>query len=474
MNLKRKLAGLAVAAVVALAAPAFADDAAEIKALREQIEALDQKVRALERKRELEVEEATVKSKNAPQISIGQNGFALRSADTNFVIRFRGLVQLDSRTFINDNPSSLGNDGFFLRRARLIFEGTVFRDFDFALVPEFGGIGTPSILDAYLSYRYAPELQLRAGKFKQPVGLERLQSDNWTFFVERGFPSQLTADRDLGLMLHGDVGDGLLTYAAGVFNGIGDNRSAGGLILDDQKHFAGRVFVQPFLHGDVKALRGLGVGIGGSFGNAKTAAGLPANGGYLSDALQPWFSYLSGTGTNANVTAYGQQWRIAPQASWYFGPFGLIGEYTISSQELRRTEGPTAAPTVDLRSVKNTAWQVAAGWVLTGEDSSPKGVTPRRNFDPRSGAWGAWELVARYGVLDVDDAVFAGARPFANPANSASKDTGWGVGLNWYLNRNLRASLDYFHDEFEGGKTGTNPVTKQNENALVSRIQLAF
>src|SRR6266498_888787 len=47
----------------------------DIKALREQIEALDQKVRVLERQRELDAEDATAKAKDVPQVSIGQNGF---------------------------------------------------------------------------------------------------------------------------------------------------------------------------------------------------------------------------------------------------------------------------------------------------------------------------------------------------------------------------------------------------------------
>src|SRR5207244_10680653 len=117
-------------------------------------------------------------------VSIGQNVFAFSSADTNFVLKIRGVLQVDSRTFLDDNPNATGNDGFLLRRARPIIEGTVFRDFDFQFIPDFGGNST-QIFDAWLNYRYRPGLQLKLGKFKSPIGLEQLQADVNLSFNER-------------------------------------------------------------------------------------------------------------------------------------------------------------------------------------------------------------------------------------------------------------------------------------------------
>ena len=75
-------------------------------------------------------------------LSAGVNGFAFRSADTNFVPALHGLVQADARSFSKDNPYSQANGGFLLRRARPIFTGTIYRDFDFMVAPDFG---VPSI-----------------------------------------------------------------------------------------------------------------------------------------------------------------------------------------------------------------------------------------------------------------------------------------------------------------------------------------
>ena len=40
--------------------------------------------------------------KAAASISAGASGFAFRSADSNFVVRLRGLLQLDSRWYVDD------------------------------------------------------------------------------------------------------------------------------------------------------------------------------------------------------------------------------------------------------------------------------------------------------------------------------------------------------------------------------------
>ena len=456
------------------------DETAEtIKALKKQIEELDQRVRILDRKSELDKEASAELARSAPTMSSDGRGFTLQSADTNFVLKLRGLLQLDSRTYVNDGGIK-NNDSFVLRRARPIIEGTVFRDFDFLFVPDFGTSASsstatvPSILDVYLNYRYRPELQLRVGKFKTPVGLEQLQSDSQGYFIERGHPTQLTPNRDLGVQLHGEVAGGVFNYAVGVFNGVGDNRSSSNSDFDDEKAVAGRLFFHPFQRTDLASLKGLGLGAGASYGNSEGASGLPNNNGFFSDGVEQWFTYTTGAGTNANVTADGAHWRITPQGYWYYGPLGLLGEYVISAQKLRRASGPTATPTVDFLTARNTAWQIEAGWVLTGEDASYKGVSPKKNFDPHHGGWGAFELVGRYGVLDVDNDVFKGSRPFASAATSATKARAWGVGLNWYLNKNVRLALNYFQTDFAGGDKGSNPVTQRNEKAFLTRVQLAF
>jgi phosphate-selective porin OprO/OprP len=461
MKRKYLLVGTLIAGGLAGGQPARADATSDaINDLKQQIQALDQKVRVLERQKELDAETSEAKAKETPKITIGNSGFSAASADTNFVFQLHGLVQVDNRTFFNDrdnhNHSTVGNDTFLLRRARPIFSGTLYKDFDFMFVPDFGG-SSVQIFDAYLNYRYAPWLQVRAGKYKVPVGLEQLQSDPVTYFNERALPTALVPNRDIGFQLWGEVAGGRLSYAAGVFNGVGDGRSTPNSDFEDHREFAGRLFAQPFKGTKLTALQNLGFGVGGSWGTASASAtGLPS--AFLTDGQQTFFSYTNG------VVANGQHWRVSPQGYYYWGPFGLLGEYVISDQEVSK-----GAASADLQ---NTAWQIAAGWVLTGEDASYTGVNPRKPFDPRANHWGALQLVARYADLDVDDKAFP---VFANPASSASGAKAWAVGLNWYLNKNIRVNTSFSRTTFEGKINPTvATVARQPEEVVFTRVQLAF
>ena len=437
------------------------DQGDELKRLKQQLQELDQKVRILERSKELEAETAEAKAKTLPTVNLGANGFSLQSADTNFVLAFHGVLQVDNRTFFHDGGIS-GNDGFLLRRARPILQGTLFRDFDFLFVPDFGG-STAQIFDASMNYRYEPWLQLKAGKFKTPIGLEQLQADVNLTFNERSLVTDLVPNRDVGFQLWGDVAGGLLSYAAGVFNGVGDARNSSNVDFEDHRAFAGRLFAQPFKNSDTAALKGFGLGLAGSFGNTSSnATGLPNNNGFGTEGQQAFFAYTNG------VVANGDHWRLSPQGYYYYGPFGLLGEYAISNQRVSR--GPTFA------HLEHTAWQVTASYMLTGEDATYGSVAPKRPFDLSGGGWGAWQLVGRYGELDVDDKTFPA---FANPAASASGAQAWSVGLNWYLNKNLRVSTSYSRTDFDGGgqatgTTGPAAVTRQPEQVWFTRLQLAF
>ena len=488
MKLPRWIATAAILGLTLPVLPAVADDQAElIKQLLQRIDSLEKKVNTLEhqagtatngaaatvpaerftqleqqlkvlgRQNELAAEAAAEKAKTASALSIGPNGFQFRSADTNFVLKIKGLAQLDSRWYFNDGGVN-NNDSFILRRARLIAEGTFYRDFEYQFVPEFGG-SSPSILDANVSYKYDSWLQVKAGKFKSPVGLEQLQSDAQMLFIERAFPSQLTPNRDLGVQLSGDLLEGRLSYAAGVFNGAGDGRNGGNADVEDEKEFAGRLFAQPFINGDKEWLKGLGFGVGGSIGNEEGADLTPNNAGFSTDGQQKWFSYKSG------VIADGEHWRLSPQAYYYAGPVGLLAEYAVSNQQLR---AGTNSATFKFAGVQNTGWQIAASYVLTGETPSYKGVTPRHNLSFADGTWGALELVARYSQLDVDGDAFP---TYADAASNPHRAHAYAVGVNYYPNRVFRASVQYTLTDFDGGSGSGH---KHSENALLTRFQISF
>jgi phosphate-selective porin OprO and OprP len=429
----------------------------DIEYLKQQIHVLEGKVDALEHQQRAQPA-PQVAAKPSAGLTVGSDGLNFRSANSNFVAGLHAWVQVDSRTFFQDEHTP-GIDGFLLRRARLIFTGTLFHDFDYNLTPEFAG-SAPQILDAYLNYHYRPEFQVEMGKFKPPVGLEALEPDIYTFFNERSVVSDLAPYRDIGAELHGDVLGGVFSYAGGIFNGLPDlTTTTINANYENDLAFGCRIFVSPFKQTTIAPLKGFGAGISGSYEYDHTnaaAAGLTP--GYTTDGQQKFFTYASTTSPD------GPHWRISPQGYYYWGPLGIMGEYIISDQRVEKTTAPIA--TGDMH---NSAWEISGGWVLTGEKDSYQGVTPRHPFSIENGGWGAWQIVGRYARLNVDDAAFP---TFASVTASASRAEAWSVGLNWYLNTNLRANLSFSRTTFDGGSA--NSATQKPEEVLFTRVQLAF
>jgi phosphate-selective porin OprO/OprP len=429
----------------------------EISDLREQLRLLEQKILVLERKEELKEEDLTAKAKTAPKVTVTDRNVSLASGDGANSLRLRGLIQLDHRWFFGDD-STLVNNSFVLRRARIIVEGTFAKQFSYQIVPEFGG-ANPAIVDANFTWTLAPEFGLKFGRFKAPVGLELLQSDSWTFFNERSAVSLLVPNRDLGIVAQGDLFDGKLNYTAGIIGGVADGANTTNSDFDNEKEAVVRLWATPFKDDAGSPLQGLGFGIAGTYGRAEGTAGRTS--GFRTDGQQTIFSYLPSTITD------GPNWRITPQLDYRNGPFGLMAEYVISTVNVRPN------PTGVLTELQNKAWQVSAGYVLTGEKSSYNGVVPAKDFSVANGTWGAVEVAARYANLKIDNSAYP---LFANPINNINESNGLGLGLNWYLTKAVRFTFDYYRTEFErfATATPTAAVLKNDENTFISRFQIAF
>ena len=115
-----------------------------------------------------------------------------------------------------------------------------------------------------------------------------------------------------------------------------------------------------------------------------------------------------------------------------------------------------------------------AGYVLTGEDASFKGVKPSQPYAIGGDGFGAVELVARVGNLSIDDDAFVdtAATRLANPDVSAKKADSYGVGVNWYLTQNAKLTADYNETRFEGGAAAG--ADRNTEKALFTRLTIQY
>jgi phosphate-selective porin OprO and OprP len=431
--------------------------AQEKSSIDQRITDLEQQLSVLKRQNEVDKEESSKTAKESLSVTASaKDGFTIRAADDSCKLKLSGWAQIDARIFMNNKKDSGITDTFLARTVRLTFSGSLANLAEFYISPEFAGSNV-NLPDAYIDLKFWPALNIRGGKFKAPFGLERLQSTPNLAFAELALPSNLGPNRDIGFEIFGDLFKETVNYGAGIFNGVQDGATS---ITDTNKakDFGARVFVQPFKHSDILSLHGFGFGGAVTYGHREDLnSALP---GYKTSGQGNFFSYVK------EVSADGQQVRYSPQFYYYNKSFGLLSEYIISKAEFVKTSNGV----IDKAKFKNVAWQAATTYVLTGESASYKGVIPLHPFSMKDKQWGAFEVVARFSILDVDDKVFSSG--FAKLSASASKADSWGIGVNWYLSLNARCLLNYEQTKFEEG--GVNGGNRPAEHLVLSRIQLQF
>ena len=431
------------------------------------LEGLDQKVKVIDRKLEVQQEVQHQRELEMPVVKVSDEGFSLSSPNHDYNLGLGGFIQGDGRFFTSGADKDVSST-FFLNRVRPILTGAVGKYYNFNITPDFGQ-GRVTLQDAYINMTYWDYASLRVGKFKAPLDLERLQSDRDLAFSERSEIQNLVPNRDTGFSLHGRLLEGRVFYDAALMNGVPDNTASDTTDLDnnDGKDFVGRIFATPFELSENRWLKGLGFGFGGSYGNERGNT----TSIYRTYGMSTWFTY------NKGVTASGLRARIEPQLYYYWRSFGLLAEYAQDEHSLNRFitvgKAPTARQINETDTFTDTGYVVQGSYLLTGEDASYGWVKPYHPFDPRNGFWGAWEVAARISNVAAQTRQFQ--LGFANPSVSAKTATEWAVGVNWYLTPNVKWQFDYANTFFNGG-AGTIAVPKDrpNESVFESQLQISF
>lgn len=455
------LAG-ALGATQALAEAASAE---KVESLQRQIRALEKKLDAVQQKTFLNASAAympTKAGKFAPPdvlVSMKGNRPTICTADGFNCVGITGRLHFDvggysySPNGVATAPQTL-QSGVNARRARIGLTGTFARDWDFALVIDGGGSqdGTATLNNAYLSYKGFKGMRIEGGYMDVPYTLDEATSSNNITFMERASSQVLAAD-----------------LAAG------DNRAAFGVRANDTWWWAGAYLTGPTTGYD----HSLRVPYGATgrlvFAPINTDAGAFLFGGdvlYLADTgggpgvndlrmrerievrIDP--TRVLDTGTLANVSS---ALVLSAEAAGAIGSFHAQGEY------FDYTISRFAQPDLHFKG-----GYVQAGYILTGErrkysasSGSLGGISPKNPFFwDMSGGTGAWELAARYSYVDLNDAAVFGGR-----------QQNITVGVNWYLNENMRLMFNWIHGTVD--KTNIAGVDRGAKyDAFAMRTQFAF
>jgi phosphate-selective porin OprO/OprP len=455
------LCGAAPAALAQTVATAPAPGGSGVS--QEQALALTARLDALEqRNAELEAQIADLKAQVAggeqqirgdiaaqPKVAIAGGRPQISSPDGAFKIALRSVVQLDAADY-QISPLRADNDlgsGTNFRRVRFGFDGTAFRDWNYAFLAEFGGSGgeAAGLNQAYLEYAglrpfgEAVDFRIRGGAWATPAGLEDATSNTESVFLERAAIAELVrglaagdARSGLGVILAGPRWYAGATYTGKVV-GVPSTPE-----FDQQSGYVVRAAIDP-LHGEDFDVH-LGASAQGILQAADTAAG-PVRTQAIRLRERPELrvdgNRLVDTGT---INASGVR-ALGIEAGASFKNLYAAGEW-FDLKVNRKTPS--------LFDPKFSGWYVQGAWTLTGEhrawssaSGGFRGVRPARPFDRATHSLGAFEVAARYSVLDLNDR--AGAPGTVTPAGGirGGEQKITTVGLNWYPNSVIRFLLDY-------------------------------
>jgi len=368
--------------------------------------------------------------------------------------RFRLDVRFRLQTDFQWSPVFDDGYDFFLALKRLGVRGNVGPSISYAFDRE---INVPKPWrDAYVNVRFSPALEVRAGQFKLPFGLDQNTSLTSLDFVYRTrLGTLLSPGRDPGVMTHGQLGHDRWSYFAGVF--AHDGRTArlisDALRVQGGATFAGRLLARPFAR-RTAALRTLQ--IGGATTLSDVPEGLPGVRGTLP---------IGETFVLPATPVKGRRMRAGLEAAWTPGPLSFKGEWARVTTE-RLDQAPGGG---DLAPLRSEAWFVSVAWIVTGETADARADNP--NHPVFQGGPGGIELAARVERLTFGSTA-SRVPPIpalgADPVPEAS-DLVWTFGASWYWNRWVKMQANAIHDRVTVDFAA--PVSRWSQ---VVRLQLVF
>ncbi|MCA0393518.1 MAG: OprO/OprP family phosphate-selective porin [Proteobacteria bacterium] len=427
------LAVALVAACGTAASPAFAQSAQdrEIAELKAQIAALASKIEDLETRSDAQSDINIATQENLDKMATTnpvvdtKGGIKITSADKKFEAQIGGRVQFDAYAFDRDIAATTGTTEF--RRARLTLQGKAY-GWDYKVEQDFAaGTNLEGMRDVFIA-KSALGGKFTIGHFKPYRSMEELTSSNEILMMERPFASAtgLFSGRQF------QQGVGYLraggNYTAGftAFNlrGASGSRNEG-------VGYAGRVTFAPINTADSTLHFGAWAS---NENNNLGSADLSAVANYAG-RRGPSLTIATVTGASRNqVTAYGLE------AAGSFGPMFFQGEYA------NATFGQPIGPDQDVAT-----WYLQGSWHLNGGHKPYKAGTGVFGSAPVADK-GLWELTARYDTIENKD--------LNREASS------WILGLNYYVNPNLRFMFNYTQ--------GDNEVTGDETGQYALRTQFAW
>ncbi|NUN47825.1 MAG: hypothetical protein HUU15_03225 [Candidatus Brocadiae bacterium] len=383
-----------------------------------------------------------------------------QSEDGNFDGSIGGQVQVAYRSYIHNNER-IQSDTVSLRKVQLRLSARLFKDWEVALQPTSSNSGAFTLDDAYVGFARWHFLKLRVGQFKAPFSLEQNTSDRFIDLPERSVADRLTPGREVGAMIHGEPIEKILSYGLMVSNGTGK----AAFDENSDKDLSARVYVRPLATTENEWLKGLHIGVAGTFGRRDLRSGvLP-----YTFTVPMTLTTFATAGPNAPAVKFNEKRaRLGAELAWCFGPASVKAEY-MRTRDKYTVDGPDP----DHSHANITAAHVWATVLLTGETKTFDRIRPKSPLF--GGGFGALELAVRWAHWRFDREWFEDG--ILSRTGSAREIDEYGFGINWYPVTNVRISLAYEWIEYDGDTENplrVNGRSFDDEDVLILRVSVDF
>ena len=431
---------LALAVTLVLAATSFQVNAQdtrdqELAALKQQLAELAAKVQELEARTEAQsdvnVDTATQLdslANNSPKLET-KGGIKVTSADKNFEASIGGRIHFDAYAFDKDIAATTDTTEF--RRARLTLSGKAY-GWEYKIEEDFSaGSNLDGIRDLYIA-RNMLGGKVTIGHFKPYRSLEELTSSNEILMMER--PSTSATGLYNGRQFQQGVG--YLKSGANYTLGMSAfNMRSAPTARTEGVGFSARGTWAPIDNGSST------LHLGGSYSSENLNKGTPNASAVSNYAGRRGPSLTMATATAAVGANDSQVQTVGLEAAFVNGPFFVQSEYA------RASFGQAIGSAQDV-----DAFYVQGSWMLNGGQKVYKAATGVFG-SPKVADKGLWELTARWDTMENKDLL-------------NTKTTSTIVGMNYYINPNMRVMLNWTH--------GTNDKTGDEPSQIALRTQFAF
>jgi len=351
---------------------------------------------------------------------------------------------------VDEALGAAGEDGTEVRSAYVSAKGKLGSHVRFKADYDFAG-GDVGVKDVYLEVFGIPGVgNARVGHWTVPVGLDLITSTKNLSFLEPGSCTAFAPGRNSGVMLWNSFAGGRATLEVGAFRDVDDFAEAEG--SGEGGSVAARL--SGLLVNADEGRRLVHLAVSGVRWDPK--------GGVQRFRARPELhlaDYLVDTSEMPAETAT----TIGIEAAAVYGPAHFQGEYITAGVDVGDADDVPRSPLAD--DPRFSGYCVQAGWFLTGESRGYKGTSFDRTKVTSDvldeGGWGAFEVVARYSSLDLND-------DDAGVAGGKMDDVT--VGASWYLTSYAKITVNYVTAtvrDADGEEVG-------KENALAARMQFDF